>query len=264
MTPAAPSVPPVPFCASCGEPVLGQFCGQCGAPAQAGTCAACQTPLSPGARHCHRCGYESGGPAVPGRSRRGWIAAASVGVVALLIVAWWLVQGTRAPVVPDMGNAGNVGLTAAPGTGAAPDISQMSPLERFIRLNDRIMAAAAQGDTATANSFTPMALGAYAQLDTVTIDARYHGAILRASTGDWAGALALADTIHLVAPDNLFAFVVRGTVAELQGDTAASRTAYQAFLKAFPAQIGTNRPEYVDHRDILDQFRSTAAAAVAR
>lgn len=200
---------------------------------------------------------------VPGRLRRGWIAAVSVGVVALLIVAWWLVQGTRAPVVPDMGNAGNVGLTGAPGSGAAPDISQMSPLERFIRLNDRIMTAAAEGDTATANSFTPMALGAYAQLDTVTIDARYHAAVLRASAGDWVGSLALADTIDLVASDNLFSFVVRGTVAELQGDTAASRSAYQAFLKAYPAQISRERPEYIDHRDILDQFRSTASAAVA-
>lgn len=187
----------------------------------------------------------------------------SVGVVALLLVAWWLVQGTRTPVVPDMGNAGNVGAVGAPASGAAPDISQMSPLERFIRLNDRIMEAAARGDTATANSFTPMALGAYAQLDAVTVDARYHGAVLRASVGDWAGSLALADTIHRVSPDNLFGFVVRGTVAELRGDTAASREAYRAFLKLFPAQIALERPEYIDHRDILDQFRSAATAAVA-
>ena len=81
----------------------------------------------------------------------------------------------------------------APGAaGPAPDISRMTPRERFDRLFNRVMQAAEQGDTAQVERFTPMALGAYAQLDSVNADARYHAAVLRLQVGDLAGALALA------------------------------------------------------------------------
>ena len=47
----------------------------------------------------------------------------------------------------------------------------MSPRERFNRLYNRIMTAAQSGDEATVSRFTPMALMAYAQLDTIDADA---------------------------------------------------------------------------------------------
>lgn len=187
--------------------------------------------------------------------RRAWIVAGAMLVVAVGAVAFALGRtGVPQPVIPAMGNVGN----AAP-AGAAPDISQLSPMERFIRLHDRIMTAAEAGDTATVYNFTPMALGAYAQLDTVTIDARYHAAILHAQIGQYPEALALADTILAQSPNNLFGFVVQGTVAELRRDTAALTRARQAFLKAFPQEIDRPRQEYLDHRTLLDQFRATAA-----
>ena len=73
---------------------------------------------------------------------------------------------------------------------AAPDISQMSPRERFDRLYNRIMTAQEQGDQATVETFTPMALMAYAQLPEVDADAQYHLALLRLHAGDVAGAQA--------------------------------------------------------------------------
>ena len=42
----------------------------------------------------------------------------------------------------------------------------MTPRERFDRLFNRIMQAAERGDSAQVERFTPMALGAYHQLDT--------------------------------------------------------------------------------------------------
>ena len=48
------------------------------------------------------------------------------------------------------------------------------------------MAAAQSGDEPTVSRFTPMALMAYAQLDTIDADARYHAALLEVHTGQVA------------------------------------------------------------------------------
>ena len=62
------------------------------------------------------------------------------------------------------------------------------------------MDAAARADSTTVINFTPMALGAYAQLDSVTNDERYHAAVLHAQVGQIAEAKALADTMLLRSP----------------------------------------------------------------
>jgi hypothetical protein len=154
------------------------------------------------------------------------------------------------------GEPGPSGLGAA--AGAAPDISQMSPRERFDRLFNRVMQAAEQGDSAQVERFTPMALGAYAQLDSVDIDARYHAAILRIQSGDPAGALALADTILTQSPGHLFGYLIRGTAAAARGDTAARTRAERDFLAHYDAEMKANRPEYLEHRPALDAFKHQA------
>ena len=73
---------------------------------------------------------------------------------------------------PEVGNAGNPGLSTR-----APDISNMSPEERFLRLWDRVERAASNGDTTTVRQFAPMALGAYAQLPSADNDQRFHAAL---------------------------------------------------------------------------------------
>lgn len=189
------------------------------------------------------------------------IAGATV-IVAVALLVFVLGRGAApAPVIPSMGNVGNAGAPGAASlAGPAPDISQMSPTERFTRLNDRVMVAATNGDSTTVITFTPMALAAYAQLDTVTVDSRYHAAVLHAQVGELDQALALADTIQAGAPRNLFGYVIRGTIAELRRDVPSAAEAYRGFLDAFDAEVATSRPEYQDHRDILNQFRSSAQA----
>ena len=158
--------------------------------------------------------------------------------------------------------AGGAGTSDVP-SGAAPDISQMSPRERFDRLFNRIMEAAQRGDSAQVLRFTPMALGAYTQLDTVDADARYHAAVLRLQTGDLAGARALADTILRESPGHLLGYVVLGSAAELAGDSAAAARARRDFASHYAAESAAGRPEYRDHAPVIEEFK-TGGMAVGR
>jgi hypothetical protein len=162
------------------------------------------------------------------------------------------------PVAPDMANPG---AAAAAPRGPAPDISRMTPRERFDRLFNRIMQAAQRSDSLEVNRFTPMALGAYAQLDTFDADARYHAAVLRNKAGDLAGARALADTILAESPGHLFAYVIRGESAYLQNDAGALARAQREFLAHYDAAVRSNRVEYLEHKPVLDEFKKEAEKA---
>ncbi|HEU5217986.1 MAG TPA: zinc ribbon domain-containing protein, partial [Gemmatimonadales bacterium] len=260
-TPSA-SVPPV--CASCGSPLTGRFCARCGAAAEGRACASCQASLSPGARFCHRCGTAVlAAAATSSRERTAWIVAAASIVVALLLVVWKI--GGARPQVPDMANAGNI--DEGRGTGGvvrAPDISSMSPRERFDRLYDRVIQAAEAGDSQTVVRFAPMALGAYDMLDTLNADARYHSAMIHLTLGDFPGALALADTIQTGAPGHLFVDIIRGEVADRQNDTNLLARSYRDFLDHYDQELKTGRVEYQEHRPILEDFRTRAKASLPR
>jgi hypothetical protein len=158
---------------------------------------------------------------------------------------------------PRMAVAEPVGLPAE----APPDISNMSPRERFNRLYNRVMQAAQSGDEATVTRFTPMALLAYAQLDTIDADARYHTALLKAHTGDVAASGVLADSILIHDPGHLFGYMVQGTVARFRKDEKALSRAYGGFLKHYDAEMKAARPEYAEHRTSLDDFRKAALEA---
>jgi hypothetical protein len=254
-------------CPACGAPATGNFCSRCGAGLTPGDCTRCQAHLSLGARFCHRCGQavaRASADLSVDRERVAWRVAAVVSVVLVGAILFKVVRGAPAPVAPDMANAGvassETSSAAAAGepAGAAPDISRMSPRERFDRLFNRVMSAAEQGDSVQVERFTPMALGAYAQLDSVDTDARYHAAVLRIQTGDLPGALALADTIRAEQPGHLFADLIRGSAAEVRGDAAARAQAARDFLAHYDAEMKANRVEYLEHRPALDEFKHQA------
>ena len=139
-----------------------------------------------------------------------------------------------------------------------PDISNMSPRERFNRLYNRVMRAAQSGDEATVSRFTPMALMAYGQLDTIDADARYHAALLKVHTGEIEGSRALADSILAGDPGHLFGYIVRGTVARFRKDDRVLRKAYADFLAHYDSEIKRARPEYEEHKTSLEDFRRAA------
>jgi hypothetical protein len=260
-------------CPACGTPGTGNFCGACGASLVARTCAACRADLSPQARFCHRCGRPAGADpviparaALPARERRAWIVAGAL-CVALLAMILFRVWRPPAPVAPDMANSGAASAEALGSqgpAGPAPDISRMTPRERFDRLFNRIMQAAESGDSAQVVRFTPMALGAYAQLDSVDADARYHAAVLRLQVGDVPGALALADTILARTPGHLFGYLVRGDAADLQGDTAAAGRAGRDFLTHYDAEMRANRVEYQEHAGVIADFKQRTEGGEGR
>jgi hypothetical protein len=145
--------------------------------------------------------------------------------------------------------------------GTPPDLSTMTPRERFDRLYNRIMRASESGDQQTVTTFTPMALQAYEQLDSVDADARFHLATLKLHTGDVAGASAIADTLLRENPDHLFGYVIRGTVARWEKDDKGMAKAYADFLARYDKEIAANRVEYTDHKRMLDDFYQSATAA---
>src|SRR5574338_463092 len=182
------------------------------------SCPACHAPLTPGARYCHRCGRAVGNAS----ERVIWITAWSVVFLFIAFIAWWVHSRSNGPTGPDMANAGNANPAEAAGrpAGSPPDISQMTPRERFLRLSDRVMSAQEQGDTATAQRFAPMAISAYGMLDATDIDARYHAGALYILQAAYPQALALADTIQAEAKNNLMADLLRIEVAQRRKDGA--------------------------------------------
>jgi hypothetical protein len=258
-------------CPACGSPASGNFCSACGASLVPRTCAGCRADLSPRARFCHRCGRPvgaAGGASLPARERTAWLVAAGLCVVLLSLIVFKVIREARPVAAPEMANAGaqsasedvpgGGGLGGPSGGGTPPDISRMSPRERFDRLFNRVMQAAERGDTAQVVRFTPMALGAYGQLDSVDADARYHAAVLRMQVGDLAGALALADTILARDPGHLFGYIIRGTVAGLQNDPVRRQQAERDFRAHFAAESAAGRLEYQEHRPVIDEFRQAA------
>jgi len=217
-------------------------------------CPSCHTPLTPGARYCHRCGraVEASG------DRTIWIIAWSSVALFIALIAYYVHNRSSAVAGPDMANAGNVGAggpTGAQRPGAPPDISQMSPRERFLRLHDRVMAAAESGDSATAQRFAPMAIAAYGMLDTVDVDLRYHAGSLYIRTGAYPEALALADTIQAQAKDHLFGDMLRLEVAQARKDRAAEARSRKAFLDHYDRQIALRRQEYEEHKAMLEELK---------
>lgn len=248
-----------PVCAACGGVVTGRFCPGCGASAAQSSCRACRATLAPGAKFCHRCGVAATPAASPEQVRTALIVAGLAVVLTVAGIAYKLGKGSAAPAAVSMANAGNAGAAAAPG-GNPPDISRMTPRERFDRLFDRVIRAAEARSADTVAMFAPMALAAFDQLDQVDADARYHAAMIHLALGDFPQALAQADSILAGQAKHLFAFVIQGEVAEQKNDTKALDRAYAAFLAAYDTETKAKRPEYTDHQPSLDDFRNRALA----
>jgi hypothetical protein len=190
-----------------------------------------------------------------GRERTVWLAAWTAVAVSLAVIVYYVTARSSAPVGPDMANAGNSAANAGSRPGAPPDISQMSPSERFLRLSDRVMTAAQSGDSATAARFAPMAIAAYGMLDSTSADLRYHAGALYVQTGAYQAALALADTIQAQAPDNLLGDMLRLEVAQARRDQAGITRYRRAFLDHYDRQTALKRPEYLEHREMLEGLR---------
>lgn len=246
-------------CPSCGAAASGNFCNNCGAPLGSRTCPGCSNQVPPTSRFCAKCGMAVSGGAVaatPAR-RTPWVVAAVAGAGLLVLLLVILVKREPQAQASDPSAA----PFASQAGGTPPDISNMTPRERFDRLYNKVMSAAESGDMATVNQFTPMAVMAYSQLDTVDADARFHLALLSLHTGDPKAVEALADTILQQTPGHLFAFMIRGAAARFSKDDVALNQAYADFLNHYDAEMKAGRPEYTDHKRSIDDFHKQATDA---
>ena len=226
-------------------------------PPPSGFCPSCGTAFSPGARFCPGCGRAFGDSAPRSPDRLPWLIAGGSLAGMLVLLLLLTTRGARTEAPPAVGEVSSSGEPVE----VPPDISQLSPRERFNRLYNRVMQAAQSGDQATMTRFMPMALGAYEMLDSTDADARYHAALLRVHNGDVEGSRALGDSILAAQPGHLLGYVVLGTTARWRKDEAALAKAYREFLAHYDAEMKANRQEYGEHRASLDEFRRTAETA---
>lgn len=217
------------------------------------TCSNCGASINAAAQFCHACGTKQGAESKP-------LSPGLIGLVALAVVV------VVAVIAYGVGKSSSPDSTAASvpggGAGALPDISSMSPREQADRLFNRVMTAHEAGDIAQMNQFAPMALSAYTNLGALDPDAHYHVGLMQAITGDLPGALARADSMDAQVPHHLLAAMLRSSVAQMTGDTAAGLAASRAFLEHYDAQIVTGRQEYIDHQRGIEMFKSDAESRV--
>jgi hypothetical protein len=243
-------------CSKCGAPGTGNFCQECGAALKPGFCTKCGAAMGSDTAFCPSCGVARGGaPPTAGSPQSNWAIPAGMLVIAVAISLVFLVRinngGSTVGLPPQ-------GLTTSAGAGTPPDLSQMTPRERFDRLYNRVMRATEQGDAATMQQFAPMAIAAYDMLEEVDADARYHAALLKLHGGDMPGSAALADSILAETPNHLFGFIIQGTLAKWQNDPAALARVQRDFLAAYDEEITAGRPEYDHHRPSIEGFLTEA------
>jgi hypothetical protein len=236
-------------CPTCGADATGKFCHECGSPLGKRSCAKCGATLTGTARFCHACGAPTA--AAGGRTAAiPWFLIGAAVVVLLVIVAVVQLRPGDTPPSP-----------AAPADrrSGPVDLARLSPREAADRLFDRVMISREAGKLDSAAFFAPMALRAYAMLDALDPDARFHIGLLEIAAGNPGGADAQADTLAQAVPTHLYALMLRADAARARGDTAAAERADQAFLRNYDAETAANRLEYGPHATWLATYRDGIA-----
>jgi hypothetical protein len=262
-------------CAECGKTSTGNFCQHCGAKMGGRFCNQCGSEVAGGAKFCNQCGetVPGGGPRAPVESGARREAVASV--VGGQNLPWWIagvamfgliVFAGVQMVTPGGPAAPAAASPAAPfanGGGTPPDLSNMSPREAADRLFDRVMTAVSASDSIQAQSFLPMALGAYEMAQPLDHDGLFHLSLLNRVAGNLEDALANATQVLDIDPNHVLALAAAAEAAVEMGRTEDATTYYGHLLDVIEAEIERALPEYVAHSRILESVRADATAYLA-
>ncbi len=223
------------------------------------TCPSCGIARDSSDRFCRGCGTSfAGGGAKKNGPLRGLtgLRAFGLAVIALAAVFALIYYGGRAGEAPVPTQPIQINEVGAPGIGGtAPPAT---PLQTADQLFNDAMAAYETGDSATANQFIPMALMAYQRLDTLSLDSRYHVALLSLAAGRPQDAIAQTDTMLAQVPNHLLALTSAARAYELLGRTAPAIDFYRRFLNAYTPDVAASRSEYIDHGRALPGKRDEA------
>ena len=234
-------------CSNCGNEANGNFCRSCGAALKGAPCPECNAQLKPGALYCHSCSHDL-------RARHGarlyWLLITVSAVTGVVLIVAALRMGSTPisthPTVPIL----------PPQTAATEQ--PYRPLQEADQFFDRAMRAHESSDSIQADFTGRMALEAYATLDSLDVDARFHVGLLHQIAGDYDAILAQADTIELATPTHLFALLLRERVYLALGNDALVAENYRLFLERYDGEITLGRPEYELHAMLLDGFKHKA------
>jgi hypothetical protein len=245
-------------------------------------CAACGAQLTSGARFCHRCGQTVGDPVfAPGAPAAGAAPAVvqapnqtlpwAVAAIALLAFIALLAgqrfnRGPATAAAPERtADAPPVGPFAGGGAPAgaeqavrAPDISNMTPDERALRLFNRVVSLAEQGKRDSVQFFAPMALMSFQSLPMPTLLQRFELGRIAELADVKEIATAQADTILAASPTHLLGLSLASTAARMRGDAKAQADFDQRLIAAAAAERAKNLPEYEVTRIDLDSALARA------
>ncbi|HSH76279.1 MAG TPA: zinc ribbon domain-containing protein, partial [Longimicrobiales bacterium] len=249
----------------CGKAATGNFCQHCGSKLGGRYCDECGAKAAPAAAFCNQCGSKIGSAGrraaaasvVGGQNLPWWIAGAAMFVV-ILVVGVNMVQ-PAGPAAP-----GPVTAPSAPtGTGTPPDLSSMTPREAADRLYDRVMRAVSAGDSAGAQAFLPMALGAYERARPLDHDGLFHLSLLNRTAMNVEEALANALEVLNEDPNHLLALTAAAEAAADLGRREDAEAYYRRVLEVFDAEMARGLQEYADHSVFVESVRGDAEAFLA-
>lgn len=246
-------------------------------------CAACGSALSAGARFCHRCGTPVGEglpvERVVGNSTASVLPWGIAFVALLALVAMFAGRNfggatsaegnsATAPLSATGDGAAVSGAAAGPsgpfsgGSGAAPNIANMSPSERASRLYVRVMEYAEAGKVDSVATFAPMVLAAHEMLEKPTLDERYHFGRVAEVVGSIEIAKAQADTILAKHPTSLLGLVLAARAARGSDNETGAKAFDKRLLAALASELATSDAEakenYENHRAEIDRAVSEA------
>jgi hypothetical protein len=256
------------LCPECGKAATGNFCQNCGAQLGGRFCDQCGAKAAPAATFCNQCGAKmrAGGRRAAAASAFGgenlpwWIAGAAMFVV-ILVVGVRMVQPTGpGPAAP---SAQPAAPFAGGGSGVPPDLSGMTMREAADRLFNRVMTYVSQGDSASAQSFLPMALDAYEQARPLDHDGLFHLALLNNSGGRFDAALANAEEVLAADPNHLLALTAAAEAAAGLGRADEASGYYARVLEVYDAEMARGLREYADHSVFLQSVRAEAEGYLA-
>jgi hypothetical protein len=138
----------------------------------------------------------------------------------------------------------------------APDISQLSPAERAMRLYDRLMSLNEAGKRDSVQFFAPMAIRAYEMLGNLDLDGHYDLGRIGEISGDTGLAAAQADTILRANPKHLLGLILAAHAARLAGRSGDERRYDQRLVAADSTERPKQLAEYITHeRDIISGLK---------
>jgi len=235
-------------------------------------CAACGAQLTPGAKFCHRCGQTVGEPVLaagaptltatarPQQTNQTlpWAVAAIALLALIALVAGQRFNKRPTPVAQSQPAATAPAAGPFAGGGAppdgnpnaaerpvrAPDISNMTPDERALRLFNRVVSLAEQGKRDSVQFFAPMALMSFQSLPKPTVLQRFELGRIAELAQVKEIATAQADTILAASPTHLLGLSLASTAAGMSQAFTLQAGFDRRLIAAATAERAKKLPEY--------------------